>query len=177
MVQPIRRVYTGHDNDGRSVFISDANATAVKEMESMPGLAITDLWVTNGPSASNAGSDDATADRSIVLEPPAGGSIFRVVEFPPDTAWKNSANADEWSKAIGADHVNDQTVDDPMMHKTATVDYLIVLKGEIWAIMEEGEVCLKQGDCMIQRGTNHSWSVRTIEPCLLAAILVDAEPV
>ena len=63
-----------------------------------------------------------------------------------------------------------------MMHKTSTVDYLIVVKGEIWAILDDSEVCLKQGDMMIQRGTNHSWSVRTEEPCLLAAILVNAEP-
>ena len=64
-----------------------------------------------------------------------------------------------------------------MMHKTATVDYLIVLKGEIWAILDNDEVCLKQGDVMVQRGTNHSWSVRTDEPCILAAILVSAKPV
>ena len=65
-----------------------------------------------------------------------------------------------------------------MMHKTSTVDYLVVLKGEIWAILDDGaETCLKQGDVMIQRGTNHSWSVRTEEPCLLAVTLVSAEPV
>ena len=78
---------------------------------------------------------------------------------------------------IGAGHASDQKSDDPMMHKTATVDYLIVLKGENWAIVDDDEVCLKQGDVMIQRGTNHSWSVRTDEPCLLAAILISAEPV
>ena len=64
-----------------------------------------------------------------------------------------------------------------MMHKTATIDYLIVLKGEIWAILDDDEVCLKQGDVMVQRGTMHSWSVRKDEPCLLAAILVDANPI
>ncbi len=67
--------------------------------------------------------------------------------------------------------------DDPMMHKISTVDYLVVLKGEIWAILDDSEICLKQGDVMIQRGTNHSWSVRTDEPCLLAAVLVNAAPV
>ena len=173
---PIRRVVTGHNDDSRSVFIADGNATAVKEMESMPGLALTDLWVTGGPMASNTGNDDA-ADRPVVLEPPAGGTIFRVVEFPPDSAWRDNADAKEAFGSIGADHATDDTTDDPMMHKTATVDYLIVLKGEIWAIEDDGETCLKQGDVMIQRGTNHSWSVRTEEPCLLAAILVSADPV
>ena len=125
--------------------------------------------------ANNSGNSDA-ADRPVVLEPPANGTIIRVVEFPPDSAWRNNADAKEAFSSIGAGHATDDSVSDPMMHKTATVDYLIVLKGEIWAILEDGEVCLKQGDVMVQRGTNHSWSVRTDEPCLLAAILVNATP-
>ena len=64
-----------------------------------------------------------------------------------------------------------------MMHKTATVDYIIVIKGEIWAIMDKGETLLKPGDVLVQRGTNHSWSVRGDEPCVIAAVLVSAEPV
>lgn len=176
MVQKIRRVVTGHNDDGRSVFILDGDAGAVKEMESMPGLALTDLWETNGAPAHNSGNADA-ADRPVVLEPPPTGTIFRIVEFPPDSAWRDKADALEAFESIGAGHAKDSGSADPMMHKTSTVDYLIVLKGEIWAILDEGEVCLRQGDTMIQRGTNHSWSVRTEEPCLLAAILVDANPV
>ena len=175
MVEKIRRVITGHDEDGKSVFIIDGDATAVKEMASMPGLALTDIWQTGGAPASNAGSADA-ADRPVVLEPPANGTIFRVVEFPPDSQWRGRADARDAFASIGADHATDDSSDDPMMHKTATVDYLLVLKGEIWAILDDSEVCLKQGDVMVQRGTNHSWSVRTGEPCLLAAILVSAEP-
>ena len=64
-----------------------------------------------------------------------------------------------------------------MMHATATVDYIIVLKGEIWAILDKGEKLLKQGDILIQRGTNHSWSVRTTEPCVIAVVLIGAKPV
>jgi hypothetical protein len=176
MAQKIRRVVTGHNEAGKSVFIIDGAASAVMEMESMPGLALTDLWQTGGAPANNAGQADA-AGRPVVLEPPAKGTIFRIVEFPPDTAWRDNADAKEAFGSIGADHAHDDGSDDPMMHKTATADYLIVLKGEIWAILDEGETCLKQGDVMIQRGTNHSWSVRTDEPCLLAAILVDADPV
>lgn len=176
MVEKIRRVITGHDENGKSVFIVDGDATAVKEMASMPGLALTDIWQTGGAPASNAGNADA-ADRPVVLEPPANGTIFRVVEFPPDSRWRGRADARDAFGSIGADHATDDSSDDPMMHKTATVDYLLVLKGEIWAILDDGEVCLKQGDVMVQRGTNHSWSVRTDEPCLLAAVLVSAEPV
>lgn len=176
MVDKIRRAVTGHDQNGKSVFIIDGHATAVKEMESMPGLALTDIWATNGAPANNDGHTDA-ADRPIVLEPSPNGTIFRVVEFPPDSAWRDSADAQEAFESIGAGHASDQSTDDPMMHKTSTIDYLIVLKGEIWAILEDSEICLKQGDVMVQRGTNHSWSVRTEEPCLLAAVLVSADPV
>ncbi len=176
MVKKIRRVITGHDETGKSIFIIDGDATAVKEMESMPGLALTDIWQTDGAPADNTGNADAT-DRPVVLEPSANGTIFRVVEFPPDSAWRDNADAKDAFDSIGAGHATDDASTDPMMHKTATVDYLIVLKGEIWAILDDSEVCLKQGDVMVQRGTNHSWSVRTDEPCLLVAILVNAKPV
>ncbi len=176
MVEAIRRVVTGHDENGKSVFIIDGAAPAAKEMESMPGLALTDLWQTNGAPADNAGTEDA-ADRPVVLEPPANGTIFRIVEFPPDSAWRGRADAADAFDSIGAADAPVEGSDDPMMHKTATVDYLMVLKGEIWAILDDSEVCLKPGDVMIQRGTNHSWSVRADEPCLLAAVLVNAAPV
>jgi len=70
----------------------------------------------------------------------------------------------------------DRESGDPMMHATATVDYIIVLRGEIYAIMDKGEKLLGQGDILIQRGTNHSWSVRTEEPCIIAAVLIGAKP-
>jgi len=177
MVEQVRRVVTSHDNNGKSIFIEDGPAPNVKEMESMPGLALTDLWVTQSAPAENNGNADA-ADRPIALEPPANGTIFRIVEFPPDTSWRDNADAKEAFASIGADHATDDNSDDAMMHKTSTVDYLIILKGEIWAILDNGaETCLRQGDVMVQRGTNHSWSVRTDKPCILAAILVDANPV
>jgi hypothetical protein len=175
MVAKIRRVVTGHNEAGQSVILFDDHAGAVKEMESMPGLALTDLWETSGAPASNKGDQDAT-DRPVVLEPPLNGTIFRIVEFPPDSTWKGQADASEAFDSIGAGHASDLNSDDPMMHKTSTIDYLIVIKGEIWAILEEGEVCLRPGDVMVQRGTNHSWSVRSEEPCLLAAVLVNAAP-
>ena len=84
MAQVIRRIVTGHDSEGKSEFIFDGSATAIKEMESMPGLALTDLWRTDGTPADNTGSADTT-DRSIVLEPSPNGTKFRIVEFPPDS--------------------------------------------------------------------------------------------
>ncbi len=175
MVLAIRRVVTGHDKNGKSVFLMDGPAPNVKEMASMPGLALTDLWETGGAPADNGGGADAAA-RPIRLEPPPRGSILRIVEFPPDAAWRGNADSLEAFKSIDAGHAKDQSHSDPMMHTTATVDYLIVLKGKIVAILDTGETLLKAGDIMIQRGTNHSWSVRGTEPCILAAILIDAKP-
>ena len=141
----------------------------------MTGLALTDLWETQGAPASNEGDADA-ADRPVRLEPPENGTILRIVEFPPDAQWRG-ARSREGFDAIGASHAADRSSSDPMMHKTATVDYIIVLKGEIYAIMETGEKRLRAGDILVQRGTNHSWSVRGTEPCIVAAVLVSAKPV
>lgn len=175
MAERIRRVVTGHDRDGKSIFIMDGKAPNILEMRSMPGVALTDLWRTTTSPASNAGNRDAAAGK-IRLEPPPNGTIFRIVEFPPDSVWRNAADARTAFASIGARGAPDHGSVDAMMHCTATVDYIIVLKGEIYAIMDKGEKLLKQGDVLVQRGTNHSWSVRTKEPCIIAAILVGARP-
>jgi mannose-6-phosphate isomerase-like protein (cupin superfamily) len=175
MIWRVRRVLTGHDAAGRSTFIADGAAPNVKEMTAITGLALTDLWETKGAPASNAGEKDA-ADRPVHLEPARNGTIFRMVEFPPDAGRPTHADSREGFKAIGAGHVKDAGHSDPMMHKTATVDYAVVVRGEIYAVMEKGEALLKAGDVLVQRGTNHSWSVRGKEPALVAFILVGAQP-
>jgi hypothetical protein len=175
MIWRVRRVLTGHDAEGRSAFLADSEAPNVKEMPNFPGLALTDLWETKGAPASNAGHADA-ADRPVHLEPPKNGTILRIVEFPPDSTRPRDSDGSAGFKALGAGHAQDRRSADPMMHKTATVDYIIVLKGEIHAIMETGEKLLRAGDVLVQRGTNHSWSVRGTEPCIVAAVLVSAKP-
>jgi hypothetical protein len=175
MPHRIRRVVTGHDKNGKSLIVMDDKAPNVLEMASMPGVALTDLWRTKSSPASNAGNADAATGK-IRLEPPASGTILRIVEFPPDSKWRNRADAKKAFASIGAGGAPDHDSADAMMHATATVDYIIVLKGEIWAILDKGETLLKQGDVLIQRGTNHSWSVRTKEPCVIAAVLIGAKP-
>ncbi len=175
MIWRVRRVVTGHDAQGNSTFLSDAEACNVKEMASMPGLALTDLWETKGAPASNEGDADA-AGRPVHLEPPRNGTLLRIVEFPPDAQWRGSADGREAFKSIGAGHAQDDASADPMMHRTSTVDYAIVLKGEIHAVMEKGEKLLRAGDILVQRGTNHSWSVRGNEPCIVCFVLVSAKP-
>jgi hypothetical protein len=175
MPHRIRRVVTGHDKDGKSVFVMDGKAPNVLEMASMPGVALTDLWRTRTSPASNSGNADAATGK-IKLEPPSEGTILRIVEFPPDSKWRRTADAAKAFASIGAGGAPDHGSGDAMMHATATVDYIIVLKGEIYAILDKGETLLKQGDILIQRGTNHSWSVRTKEPCIVAAVLIGAKP-
>jgi mannose-6-phosphate isomerase-like protein (cupin superfamily) len=176
MIWRVRRVLTGHDADGKSTFIADGEAPNFKEMPGFNGLFLTDLWETSGSPASNAGDKDAGA-RPVRLEPPKNGTVLRIVEFPPDSAWRGATDGAAGFKAIGAGHAPDKSSSDPMMHKTSTVDYIIVLKGEIHAVMDKGEKLLRAGDILVQRGTNHSWSVRGSEPCIIAAILVSAKPV
>ena len=175
MGRSVRRVLTGHRKNGKSFIWVDGEAPNSMEIEAMGGLTCTDLWVTNGSPAENSGEKDL-ADRPIQLEPPPNGSVFRVVDFPPDSSWKDGGDGKEAFSAMGASHAADDEGDDPGMHITTTTDYAIVLEGEIWAVMEDGETCLKAGDVLVQRGTMHSWSVRTDQSARVAFILVDAKP-
>src|SRR5262245_4493094 len=175
VLKKIRRVVTGHDARGKSVIVSDGPSPHVLTIPGRTDFGLTNLWVTDGSPASNDRNADAAA-RPVVLEPPLGGSIFRVVEFPPDKA---TAGFDRKAAvaSMGADHAMDPDASrHPGMHKTATVDYAIVLSGEIWALMDEGETLLRAGDCLVQCGTNHAWSNRSDQACLVAFILVSARP-
>ncbi len=172
----IRRLVTGHDNNGRSKFIMDGAATSVLEVEAMGGLRVTDLWETFDSPADNRGEKD-NADRDVHLEPGARGSIFRIVEFPPDSVWKDSGDGAAAFAAIQASHAADASSDDPAMHKTDTVDYALVLDGEIWAVMDTEERLMKAGDALVQRGTNHAWANKTEKNCRVMFVLSGAEPV
>ena len=177
MVQPTRRIVTSHDANGRSIFLSDGAAPAVQVIEAFGGMSVTELWRTDESPASNAGDDDP-AGKEKSLEPSSLGSKFRVVEYPPDSVRFAGAGRESGFAEIGGHHaMAEDGGRHPGMHKTATVDYAIVLTGEIWAVMDEGETLMKPGDIMIQRGTRHAWSNRTNEACRVAFILIDAIPV
>jgi len=175
MAKQVRRIVTGHNARGKSIIAQDGIATSILEMKAVPGLRATDLWETTTTPADLSSDADPVA-RPVHLEPAATGTIFRVVELPPDTAINKGTDSREVFASLGASHAVDTTSTTPMMHKTASVDYAIVLSGEVWAVMDEGETCMKAGDVLIQRGTNHAWSNRTQEPALVAFILVGATP-
>ena len=175
MLKPIRRIVTGHNAKGQSVIVSDGPSPHVLALPGSSDFGLTNLWVTDRSPAGNDGNADAAA-RKVVLEPPANGTIFRVVEFPPERRG-GTFDRDAAFAAMGADHAMDPDgTRHPGMHKTSTVDYAIVLSGEIYALMDEGETLMKAGDTLVQRGTNHAWSNRSDAPCLVACILVNAKP-
>jgi hypothetical protein len=177
MTKPVRRVVTGHDGQGKSVFVMDGVSPHI--FSRAPGSAVvTELWETRVSPADNRGSEDAAA-RPFRLQPPSNGSVFRIIEYPPD---KQRLAALTHERAAGDDGSGMDAARDrgnprhPGFHKTNSVDYAIVLSGEIVAMMDEGEVLLKAGDVLIQRGTNHAWSNRADASAYLAFVLIDAEP-
>jgi len=175
MPKQIRRILTGHTADGKSIIAEDAIATSILDLEAAPGLRATDLWETTTAPADLSSTADPV-DRPMHLEPKPSGTICRIVEFPPDAAWQDRTDASEVFSFMEAGHAADSTSSTPMMHKTASVDYAIVLSGEIWAVMDEGETCMQAGDVLIQRATNHAWSNRSSQPALVAFVLVGAKP-
>lgn len=177
MAQPTRRIVSGHDADGRSIFIADGDAPNVNIFEKGGGMAVTELWSTEATPASNAGNEDA-GDAPFHLEPAPGGTRFRVVEYPPDAVRFGTGGYGGTTREMrgGADVATD-TARHPGMHRTASIDYAIVLSGEIYALMDEGETLMRPGDILVQRGTSHAWSNRTDTPARVAFVLVGAEPV
>jgi hypothetical protein len=173
----IRRVVTGHNAEGRSCFISDEAAPNVFQRH-VGSTMVTELWKTFATPADNADSTEPTAP-PYKLTPPDNGTVLRIISYPPDSIRlaslekERAGEADEASgRAAALDRGNPRH---PGFHKTRSIDYAIVLSGEIYALMDEGETLLKQGDVLIQRGTNHAWSNRTEEPAVLAFILIDAK--
>jgi quercetin dioxygenase-like cupin family protein len=177
MPRDIRRVITGHNPAGKAIVMIDETMTPdlghVLTPEGQPNVRLSDIWLSGSVPDSNAGNADTVKDK-VTLEPPAGGAVFRVLELPPDSE-RNFGQMKEYFEKMGAGERLDGKKH-PGMHKTKSVDNLIVMSGEVWLILDEEEVCLKAGDVCVQRGTLHAWSNRTNKPCLIAVVLVDAEP-
>jgi hypothetical protein len=176
MARPTRRIVTGHDAQGRSIILKDEPAPSVFEPKARPGEAITELWRTGAAPSSNRGNDDpcAAPPTAPQLMPPKLGTVFRIVDFPRDAEVK-SADEGKLFAEFGAAGAQAKDGRHAMMHKTATVDYALVIEGEVVAVMDVGETVMRAGDVLIQRGTNHAWANRSERPCRMAFILVDAE--
>lgn len=138
-------------------------------------MRLTNLWIEHGcPAEFDGPTETCTGD--FVLHPPPLGSTFRVIEFLPEDP--QVLKTLDGKAAFGKMGASANIVEDgrhPFMHRTDTLDYAIVLSGEIWMVMdeEEDDLLLKAGDTLVQRGNNHAWSNRGTEPCVMAFILID----
>jgi hypothetical protein len=170
----IRRIVTGHDRDGASIFVSDGAPPTVIRPPDLGGVAINHLWQTDGTPADLDGADDR-GSVAVQLRPPPRGSAFRIVEFPPDVHLAGSGSPAGGNAFLPSARSVSPESSHAMMHRTPTVDYAIVLSGECHLVLDTGETLLRAGECVIQRGVNHAWSNRSGAPCRVAFVLVDAD--
>ena len=175
MLERLRRIVTGDNGRGRSVVVIDGppgNAVGA----GTTGLA--EMWETRGAAVDPRDHGDAVPP-AFTLRPPAGGSKFFFVAVAPldpaATLDELEAQAAAGFAAMGAADARVDTTRHPRMHKTATVDYIILLRGRVTLLLDEDERELEPFDVVVQRGTNHAWINRGREPALLAAVLIDAE--
>ena len=157
-----RRVVTGHDASGKSVFLSDGPAPHV--LEKGTDVDFIELWCTNGAPTMVASTEpEPTSDKInglIRVSPPPRGTRFRINVLHPGHVLKLPKRED--GRARG-------------MHRTRSIDYGIVLQGEIYLVLDDSETLLRSGDVVIQRGTDHAWENRSDKPVRMAFILVDGE--
>ena len=170
----IRRIVTGDDAKGRSRIIEDGPSPSIRTVAARPGYRAVNVWRTQEtPARINA--PDSTAQHQGI-SPPKHGNILRIIDFPPEPAdpVKLKEMLDSTFGGIYKDAAHDKRPGvHPGMHRTETVDYAIVLEGEIYAVMDEGETLMRAGDVLIQRGTNHAWANRSDRTARIAFVLID----
>jgi mannose-6-phosphate isomerase-like protein (cupin superfamily) len=147
MAVQVRRVVTGHDAKGRAIVKIDEVSKNI--VSSRPGQTACVVWTTESFPVNNTGvADEGLRKVGTIFK---NGTVFRVVEFAPGVAPRN--------------------------HRTDSIDYAVVVSGEIAMELDDSIVHLKAGDVLVQRGTIHNWVNRGTQPCVMAFILIDAKPV
>lgn len=174
----IRRIVTGNDAEGNSVFVEDAPTPQASSFTNVPGHAFAHIWSTRPGDAVPVQPGDPTLTRTTVLPAP-GGSSFLVTRFAPDSVMFSPgfdmvAGAMEAAAAMPG-LIDTFEPDNIGMHTTDSIDYGIVLDGELWLELDGGTARhLKRGDVVIQNGTRHAWRNRSSEPATMAFVLVGA---
>jgi mannose-6-phosphate isomerase-like protein (cupin superfamily) len=171
-VKPVRRIVCIDNEDGKSEAISDGPSPDVRTDPARPGFASARIWVTDATPARIKGIRE-TLDLPHTLEPPPQGSVCRIVTFPPDAVFRGKIGGREveaYFHAMGSPQASTYSAKapHPYMQKTRTLDFCLVLEGEITLVLDTEEVHLTAGDTVIQRGTNHAWSNRSNAPCVIA---------
>jgi quercetin dioxygenase-like cupin family protein len=176
---PVRRVVTGHDAQGRAVIQQDGSVPRVQRIGGEHGPLFFEVWSTRSTPAPIDRASGEPAEDGIQLAPPKNGTRIRVLDIPPEdasfsklTPEQAQAHFAEVGAGSAASHTGAGSRH-AFMHRTQTIDYGIVLEGELTLILDVGETVVRAGDIVIQRGTNHGWSNRSGKHCRIAFILVD----
>lgn len=172
-----RRIVTGHDASGKAIFLSDGDTPHSHEFQSVPGFVTTLAWTSRPGDGQRTALDDPT-DGTVSWLPPKGGSHFMVITFPPDAVMMSP---DFDPMAAGGEYVATMPdlaqrfePDAPGMHQTDTIDYGVVLSGQIVLELDNGATrTLNPGDVVVQNGTRHAWRNPTDQPATLAFVLID----
>jgi mannose-6-phosphate isomerase-like protein (cupin superfamily) len=169
----IRRVVTGLDSNDKAVALFDSRLTLNPGKSGNPSV---NLWITDSSPPGFSFKDDSAA-KPIGLSPPDNGTAIRVVEFPPlDPAAEAKMDPNLMMKVVG-DHApaRGHAVKHPLMHRTRTIDYAVILSGEIDMMLDDSVVHVKAGDVVIQQATNHAWINRSGQPCRILFVLMDSK--
>jgi Cupin domain len=179
-LQTFRRIVTGHDTSDRAVITQVAPPERVVQIGGPGGPTFYEVWNTRETPAVIDRQSGEPAEEGLVLAPPERGTRIRVIDFPPESdrirtltqaeaaqKFGEMGGADAARSAAGAPH--------PLMHRTQTIDYGIVIEGELTLILDEAETTVRAGDIVIQRGTNHAWANRSDANCRVAFVLIDGQ--
>lgn len=168
-----RRIVTGHNEAGRSIVVSDGPSTNTVG-------SLTNFWsVASVPAEIDA--PDPTTGEPLGLHPPHGGVTFRFFQIPPMSDFAHLSRDELWAaarerfKAMGAEDALVDTTRHPAMHKTRTVDYIVLLSGKVTLLLDEADVPMQPFDVVIQRGTNHAWANTGDTTATMMAVLVDGK--
>jgi len=173
----IHRVVTGHDIDGKAIVASNGPLPTVAPIAAIPGTVFHEVWSTAATPAPVDNGVDPTLG-PLMLPPPPQGTRIRFVDIPPDTAEFLSHGAGKMKDAFA--QIGDEAASTvkahsphPLMHRTQSVDYGIVIEGELTLVLDDSEVQLKPGSVVVQRGTNHAWANRSGQTCRMLFVLID----
>jgi mannose-6-phosphate isomerase-like protein (cupin superfamily) len=178
MSRDVRRVVTGHDATGKAIVLTDGTPPHVTRPAHQPGLAFHELWNTRASPAPVTANEAEATDFHRDTAPPPQGTVIRIVDIPPE-----GANGPEFDKEtaralfaqVGLAENAEHTIPGrhPLMHRTESIDYGIVLEGQIVLLLDDSEVVLEAGDVVVQRGTIHAWTNRTNAITRMLFILTD----
>jgi mannose-6-phosphate isomerase-like protein (cupin superfamily) len=167
----VRRVVTGLDQNNHAVVLFDSR---IPLKQDSPVISSTNFWITDSTPPSLSRED--SADRPVGVSPPDNGTKFRLVEFAPlDAATEAGLPPGMIMKGVAHPPAKGIAVKHPMMHRTRTLDYAVILSGEIDMMLDDTSVHLKQGDVIVQQATNHGWVNHGTQPCRILFVLMDSK--